>query len=178
MKHTMVVAPVRGDLLGFFLKKVGCCRKSRIYCQRQTQSWGWKIFTLGVWTFFLLNNWDTAGKQQVPELDFYACHLALTPGWAKTDSGAQQISTFLCLKFAPGPAIIRKASSIYFLDPNSRFTHFTINWLPKLSRQIHLSNKQLSALRLNSSAPKRISESHSLSVFKWKNKQISSLSGM
>lgn len=74
-------------------------------------------------------------------------------------------------------------SSVYSLGLNSRFAHFIINCPPILlsiapRRQIHLSNKKLRALRLNSSAPKRISESYFLSVFKRKNKQISSLSGM
>lgn len=53
------------------------------YSLRQTQSWSWKILTLGALTVFLLNNWDTAGKQEVLELDFYVCHSAPTSGWAE-----------------------------------------------------------------------------------------------
>lgn len=76
-----------------------------------------------------------------------------------------------------------RPSPVYSLGLNSRFAHFIIDCPPILlsiapRRQIHLSNKKLRALRLNSSAPRRISESYFLSAFKWKNKQISSLSGM
>lgn len=44
----------------------------------------------GALTVFLLNNWDTAGKEEVLELDFYVCISLFSHLWvSRMGSGAQ-----------------------------------------------------------------------------------------
>lgn len=72
----------------FWVKKKK--RSQRRYNLRQTQSCSWKILTLGALTVFLLNNWDTAGKEEVLELDFYVCISLFSHLWvSRMGSGAQ-----------------------------------------------------------------------------------------